>query len=74
MLYETFKICIQTKVFFLQITDLIMGAIGYHLRGEMKVIAKKNLINRIQKHSHYGLDRSTPKAEDKLNLFFIELQ
>jgi hypothetical protein len=59
---------------FLQITDLIMGAIGYHLRGEMKVIAKKNLINRIQKHSHYGLDRSTPKAEDKLNLFFIELQ
>lgn len=59
---------------FMQITDLIMGAIGYHLRGEAKVIAKNNLITRIQKHSNNQLDRSTQKSEDKLNLFFIELQ
>lgn len=59
---------------FMQITDLIMGAIGYHLRGEGKVIAKNNLIARIQKNSNYQLDKSTPKTEDKLNLFFIELQ
>ncbi|SJZ60576.1 DUF3800 domain-containing protein [Sediminibacterium ginsengisoli] len=59
---------------FLQITDLIMGAIGYHLRGNKRVLAKTNLINRIQKHSQHQIDRSTPKNEDKLNLFFIELQ
>jgi hypothetical protein len=59
---------------FMQLTDLIMGAIGYHLRGEGKVIAKNNLIARIQKNSNYQLDKSTPKSEDKLNLFFIELQ
>ncbi len=59
---------------FMQIADLVMGAISYHLRGDKKVIAKNNLINRIQKHSNYQLDRSTPKSENKLNLFFIELQ
>lgn len=59
---------------FMQLSDLIMGAIGYHLRGEGKVIAKSNLIARIQKHSNHQLDRSTPKNENKLNLFFIELQ
>ncbi|MFN7911254.1 MAG: DUF3800 domain-containing protein [Bacteroidota bacterium] len=61
---------------FMQLTDLIMGAINYHLRfnGNGKVIAKNNLIKRIQKESNHQLDKSTAKAEEKLNLFFIELQ
>ena len=59
---------------FLQLTDLIMGAVSYHLRGIGKVKAKTDLINRIQKHSNHQLQKSTPKTEEKLNLFFIELQ
>ena len=59
---------------FLQVADLIIGAIGYHLKGDLRVIAKENIIKRIQKHSNHELDKSTPKNEDKLNLFFIELQ
>ena len=59
---------------FLQLTDLIMGAISYHLRGIGKVKAKTDLINRIQRHSNHQLQKSTPKREEKLNLFFIELQ
>jgi Protein of unknown function (DUF3800) len=59
---------------FLQLTDLIMGAISYHLRGIGKVKAKTDLINRIQRHSNHQLQKSTPKTEEKLNLFFIELQ
>ncbi len=58
---------------FLQLTDLIMGAVSYHLRGIGKVKAKTDLINRIQKHSNHQLQKSTPKIEEKLNLFFIEL-
>ncbi len=61
---------------FMQLTDLVMGAVNYHLRFSDKgrVIAKNNIIARIQKNSNHQLDHSTPKAENKLNLFFIELQ
>jgi Protein of unknown function (DUF3800) len=59
---------------FMQLTDLITGAIGYQLRGEGKVIAKNNLIARIQRNANQPLNNSTPKWENKLNLFFIELQ
>lgn len=61
---------------FMQLTDLVMGAVNYHLRfgDQGKVIAKNNIISRIQKNSSHNLNRSTPKNEDKLNLFFIELQ
>ena len=59
---------------YLQVCDLIMGAISYHLRQNGNVIAKNNIINRIQKHSNHQLDKSTAKAEEKLNLFFIELR
>jgi hypothetical protein len=58
----------------LQLTDLIMGAINYHLRKESKVIAKTKLIEKIESHSKISLKRSTPKNEEKFNLFFIELK
>ncbi len=57
----------------MQMADLIMGALNYHLRGEGKVIAKKRLIKKIEDHSDLPLDRSTPKYADKFNLFFIDL-
>ena len=58
---------------FMQMCDLLMGAINYHLRGKDKMRAKTQLINRIQKQSSHSLTESTPKAENKMNLFFIEL-
>ncbi len=58
---------------FMQICDLLMGAVNYHLRGLDKMKAKTNLISRIQKQSNHTLTESTPKTENKMNLFFIEL-
>lgn len=60
--------------YLLQMADLIMGAINYHLRGLDKVIAKNKLIEKIRSHSQINLDQSTPKSEDKFNLFFINLK
>jgi hypothetical protein len=59
---------------FLQLTDLIIGAINYHLRGEILMDAKKKIIDRIQTNSNHSLDRSTALYEPKLNLFFIDLE
>ncbi|MFA6245303.1 MAG: DUF3800 domain-containing protein [Mucilaginibacter sp.] len=58
---------------FLQIADLMMGAIGYHLRGLNKVSAKIEIIKLMQSLSGSDLSRSTPKNEEKLNMFFIDL-
>jgi len=58
----------------LQLTDVIMGALNYNLRGEKKVIAKLKLIEKIKRHSNRPLDCSTPKCSEKFNLFFIELK
>jgi len=58
----------------MQLTDVIMGAISYHLNfDEKRVIAKNRLIKKIQDHSSLTLTRSTPKKLDKFNLFFIDL-
>ncbi|RYM30836.1 DUF3800 domain-containing protein [Brumimicrobium glaciale] len=59
---------------FMQLTDLIMGAINYKLRGLNKVIAKNKLIEKIEQHSKVPITKSTPKTADKFNLFFIDLQ
>jgi hypothetical protein len=58
----------------MQLSDLIMGAINYHLRQENKVMAKNKLIEIIQSHTKLSLKRSTHKHEEKFNLFFIELK
>lgn len=58
----------------MQLTDVIMGAINYNLRGEKQVIAKLKIIEKMKKHSNYPLDSTTPKSNDKFNLFFIELK
>lgn len=58
----------------MQLTDIITGAIGYHLRGLNQVIAKKKIIEKIQLHSRLPLTMSTPKSDSKLNLFFIDLK
>lgn len=58
----------------MQLTDVIMGAIGYHLRGYNTVIAKNKIIEKIQSHSKSSLKQSTTKDSTKFNLFFIDLK
>lgn len=58
----------------MQLTDIITGALSYHLRGLNTVIAKNKLIEKIQQHSKHPLTRSTAAAQEKFNLFFIDLK
>ena len=58
----------------MQLTDLLMGAISYHLRGLNTVIAKTKLIEKIQHHTKQPLTQSTFKSYNKFNLFFIDLK
>jgi len=60
--------------YLLQLTDLIMGAINYHLRKETSMIAKLQLIQKIETHAKIDLTKSTFKNEEKFNLFFIDLK
>lgn len=59
---------------FMQITDLLMGAISYYLRGLNKVVAKNNIVEKIKKRANHDLMRSTPLYNSKFNLFFIDLK
>lgn len=58
----------------MQLTDVIMGAISYYIRGYNKVIAKNKIIEKIQAHSKLPLTHSTSKDSNKFNLFFIDLK
>lgn len=58
----------------MQLTDIITGALSYHLRGLNTVIAKNKLIEKIQQHSKQPLTRSTAAGQEKFNLFFIDLK
>lgn len=58
----------------MQLTDVIMGAIAYHLRNEKKVIAKNKVIDKIQAHCTLPITQSTPRSSEKFNLFYIDLK
>jgi hypothetical protein len=58
----------------MQLTDVLMGAISYYLRSENKVIAKNNIIEKIQSHCSLDLKQSTPRGEEKFNIFHIDLK
>jgi hypothetical protein len=57
------------EVQLLQVTDLIVGAIGYLHRGLDTNAAKLHLIQRIKQRSGYSLKKSTLYREEKMNLF-----
>lgn len=64
---------------FIQLADVLMGAINYNLRiqkGDVKgnVIAKLKLIERIKRHSNISLNTTTPLSRNKFNMFFITLK
>jgi hypothetical protein len=58
----------------LQLTDVLIGALNYKLRGLNKVTAKNNIIEKIEKHCDKPLTQRTPKDESKFNLFYIDLK
>lgn len=58
----------------MQLTDLIMGAVNYKLRGETSMVAKNKLIEKIESHCKVPITQSTAKNADKFNLFFIDLK
>jgi len=58
----------------MQLTDVIMGAIAYHLRNDKRVIAKNKIIDKIQAHCTLPITQSTPRSSEKFNLFYIELK
>jgi hypothetical protein len=58
----------------MQLADLLLGAVNYKLRGMNQVIAKNNLIKKIEQNCVGSLDNRTPIGENKFNRFFIDLQ
>ena len=64
---------------FIQLADVLIGAINYNLRKERgdvsgNVIAKLKLIDKIKKHSNISLNKTSPLSRKKFNLFFISLK
>lgn len=64
---------------FMQLSDVLMGAINYNLRiekGEIegKVVAKRKIVDLITRHTNISLKRTTSKFAKKFNLFFISLK
>lgn len=53
----------------LQLSDLLLGAVGYANRGLETSAAKLALVKRIQQRSGYALTRSTLPSESKFNVF-----
>ena len=53
----------------LQLTDLLIGVVGYANRSLNTNTAKVALVERMQDRSHYNLTKTTLLREDKVNLF-----
>lgn len=71
---RNFQFIHSHEVSLMQLTDLIMGAINYKLRDKNKVTAKNKLIEKIEDHCDIPITQSTPKNENKFNLFHIDLK
>ncbi len=58
----------------LQLTDFLLGAVGYVSRGLNGSAAKSALVARIKERTGYSLSRSTLLREPKFNLFMWQAQ
>lgn len=56
----------------IQLCDLLIGAIGYHNRGNKDNQGKLDIISRIQERSGYTLKKTTLLREQKMNLLIWE--
>lgn len=64
---------------FMQLADVLMGAINYNLRIESgdiegKVVAKRKIVEHINNHTNISLKHTSPLSAKKFNLFFITLK
>ena len=64
---------------FMQLADVLMGAINYNLRikrGDIdgKVVAKRKIVEHINNHTDISLRCTSPLSAKKINLFFITLK
>ena len=62
------------EVEIIQLTDLLIGAVGYINRGKTESKAKNELIDLIKHRSKYSLVKSTLLRESKFNIFIWEPQ
>jgi len=66
---ESVELVHSHDVILLQLTDLLLGAVGYFQRGLSGNAGKEAVIQAIQKHSGHSLTCSTLPTEEKFNLF-----
>lgn len=76
---QNFQFIRSHESVFIQLADVLMGAINYNLRiqkGDIpgKVIAKRKLVSKIERHANIRLHETTPLSKKKFNLFFIALK
>ena len=58
----------------MQLTDILIGAVNYKLRGLNKVTAKNNIIKIIEENCPNPINMHTSREEEKFNLFHINLR
>ena len=64
----------SNEVEIMQIVDILIGAVGYKMRGFSKSNAKMQLIRLIERRSGYRFERNALYREDKFNIFHLRLQ
>ena len=75
---RNFQFIRSHESYFVQIADILIGAINYFLRAERgdvvgKSIHKLKIIDKIKERTNLSLNRSTYPNVNKFNLFFISL-
>ena len=58
---------------FIQLTDVLIGAVGYRMNEHNQSLAKLKIVNRIEHHLNHPIE-PTPKGEWKFNVFKIDLR
>jgi hypothetical protein len=76
---QNFQFIRSHESVFMQLSDILMGAINYNLRIEAreiegKVIAKRKIVEHLNKRSDISLKCTSPLSAKKFNLFFIKLK
>lgn len=62
------------EVEIMQLTDILIGAAAYKLRGFSQSNAKNGLINLMERRSRYKFEQNALYRENKLNIFHLRLQ
>lgn len=62
------------EVEIMQLTDILIGAAAYKLRGFSQSNAKNGLINLMERRSRYKFEQNALHRENKFNIFHLRLQ